>query len=642
MAGDSHQAVRQLVATTIATHAEPKYIDVLIKLVNDDQIEVAGQAANGPKLEELAADPNASAAKEARDRFLTALKNGIGGEGLVLALDTVVKEPEATNWFQTEQIFKLIQILADPRAGDALDKWGKGGERHPHWKSEVGMRLAEIGDIRAVPYLAERMSLDPEKLYPLAKFWQHGSGGHLSKTDNQRVWAARMLADLAMIHPDKKEQLLAAETPVFTWLTSKPQPHANGLRYLATVQSEEAHKKMQEWAFTDEPLPKENHTDLQVPHKWATAQSALRYIGRWRKEEDYKDLEKYLNLKKDKKVDITQAGLMDGGKSMMGMVLRAAAYGAAQGIGEWGDPKGVKPLTKLIEDETWHEEARVAACEALAWCATPEDMKEIANKAVKFNADQNPKKLFIGACYTTTLSLRPMPEVTGDLVTLMTAEMAPPVRNAIAQAIGSTPLDKANTDKLFEKMKTEDIRNASALALILGGDTSTAARAVAMFGELERNTLTDFQDAYFRAFGFWSDEDFKRGNLYRWVENAEAIARVKIHGGPQMWAIERLQAQFENLEYDNGPHSETRVVLRQRIMADAKGSDTKKRDQALQTLRFMKEQGVLMALMDEKGDTGVLARKAFHELMHPTPIEGDEKLKSLKAEQAKSMKDKKD
>ena len=62
----------------------------------------------------------------------------------------------------------------------------------------------------------------------------------------------------------------------------------------------------------------------------------------------------------------------------------------------------------------------------------------------------------------------------------------------------------------------------------------------------------------------------------------------------------------------------------------------------MQTLKFMKEQGVLMALRDEKGETGELARKAFHELMNPTPIEGDEKLKSLKAEQAKSMKDKKD
>jgi len=140
------------------------------------------------------------------------------------------------------------------------------------------------------------------------------------------------------------------------------------------------------------------------------------------------------------------------------------------------------------------------------------------------------------------------------------------------------------------------------------------------------------KDSYFRAFGFWSDEDFTRGNLYRWVENAEAIARVKIFGGPQMWAIERLQAQFDNLDWDNGPHSETRVVLRQRLMKDAKTGDDKKKEQAMRTLRFMKEQGVLLALCDEKGTTGDLAKKEYHELKNPTPIKA-ENLGQLQAEQ---------
>ncbi len=31
----------------------------------------------------------------------------------------------------------------------------------------------------------------------------------------------------------------------------------------------------------------------------------------------------------------------------------------------------------------------------------------------------------------------------------------------------------------------------------------------------------------------------------------------------------------------------------------------------------MKEKGVLMALRQEKGDTGELAKKAFHDLMNP-------------------------
>ena len=39
-------------------------------------------------------------------------------------------------------------------------------------------------------------------------------------------------------------------------------------------------------------------------------------------------------------MDITQAGPDGRRPAMLGMALRAVAYGAAQGLGEWGDPNG--------------------------------------------------------------------------------------------------------------------------------------------------------------------------------------------------------------------------------------------------------------------------------------------------------------
>ncbi len=636
MAGDKSQAIRQLVATMLSKHPDPKYIDTLIQLVNDPEIDVAGQAANGlgkmpdarardPLLKRLAAAQDTQ-----RDRFLDALRDGIGGEGLVLALDSVAKEPESKNWFQTDQIFKQLQILADPRAGNALVKWADAAERHPHWRSEVGMRLAEIGDVRAAKYLGERMGMDPTKIYQKDKMHQLGRGGHLSSTDDQRVWAARMLADLAIVNPDKTSDLMVAEGPMIAWMTSHPQPHANALRFLANIKSSEALPKIRKWAFPDTPLPKEG-ANASPPDEWATAQSAMRYLGRYKDQDSYDKLLKQLDAKKDKKLDITQEGLMSGGKTLLGMVLRAIGVGASDGLGEFGDPKAVKRLMEFIEDETWHEEARLAACSALAWCASPDDMKEVAKRAITFGKDSKASKIFIGGCYATTLSLKPVPEVQADLVDLLTPEVPIAVRSAVAQAIGSSPLEKAAKDKLFEKMKVDETRNAAALALILGGDTSTAAQTVAMFGTQTQEALNDLKDMYFRAFGFWSDDDFTRGNLYRWVENAEAIARVKIFDGPQAWAMERLSAQFDNLDWDNGPHSETRVVLRQRLLKDAK-TPGPKQEQAMRTLKFMKEAGVLLALADEKGDTGVLAKRYYHELKNPSPIKV-ENLSQLQAEQ---------
>jgi hypothetical protein len=75
--------------------------------------------------------------------------------------------------------------------------------------------------------------------------------------------------------------------------------------------------------------------------------------------------------------------------------------------------------------------------------------------------------------------------------------------------------------------------------------------------------------------------------------------------------------QFNNLMFDNGPHSFTRVVLRYRLMQMAKGDDAEKREGAIRTLKFMKEQGVLLALRNESGPTGELAASAYHELMNP-------------------------
>jgi hypothetical protein len=52
-------------------------------------------------------------------------------------------------------------------------------------------------------------------------------------------------------------------------------------------------------------------------------------------------------------------------------------------------------------------------------------------------------------------------------------------------------------------------------------------------------------------------------------------------------------------------------------MQDAKKPEADRKRGAIQTLKFMKEQGSLMALRDEPGETGQLAAKAFFELMNP-------------------------
>ncbi|MBK9266128.1 MAG: HEAT repeat domain-containing protein [Polyangiaceae bacterium] len=647
LADDQSSSVRQLVATLLSRDANPKWTQTLIKLVKDKDVEVAREAATGlgkigdetaraPLLEALRPPAGVDPAKdqlfkENRQKFLEALRDGIGGEGLVLALDSVKPDPPETEWFQTKQLFDMMKDVADPRTGESLVKWLETKKPGIHWQGEAGTRLAEIGDIRAAKYLGERMRANPGDVYKQENFWQADEGGHLSRTDLPRVVAARMLADLAMIHPDKKEELKAAEDGVLFWITDRPQPHANGLRFLAALNSEKAVKHMRDWAFPKDPLPKEG-APPPFPTAFETAQSALRYIGMMKDEQSFPKLLEQFKRKKDKKMDTTLEGMNGGGIAMLGMALRAVAYGAAQGLGQWGDPRAAKDMMEFIEDELWNEEARQAACEALAWCADDKTLIEVAKKAAEFGGKKEPRKQLIGACYAQTLSLKPMPGVAATLAELLKPEMDLNLRMPYARAIGIAGVDEETQKILWDKLQNPEVRNAAALALIMGGSPETAARTVAMYGDFGQDALNDLKDHYFRAFGYWSDEDFKRGNIYRYVANAEAIARIKVGDVTQDWSRQRLQAQFDNLKFDNGPHSETRVVLRYRLWQDAKGSDAERKKGAIMTLKFMKERGVLMALRGEQGDTGELARRAFFELMNPKALIPED----LKALQPKS------
>jgi hypothetical protein len=649
LAGDPSPSVRQLVATLLSADAQPKWIEPLLVLVKDQEIAVAREAATGlgKIADERARQPLLEALRKAdddsRSKFLEALRDGIGGVGLVLALDTVVTEPEPKNWFQLRQLFTLLHELADPRAGDALVSWVERAKPHKHWETEVGIALAEIGDVRGAKYIAARLGVENSEIYETAKFWQADEGGHMTKNDRPRIVGSRMLADLAVLHQDKQAELLeSAEEAVIKWMTSRPQPHANGLRFLAVAGTKKGRDQMRKWAFPDDKLPAEG-AQPPFPAAFETAQSALRYIGRLRDDASLTKLLDQYDRKEDKKLDITLEGLMAGGLAMLGMALRAVTYGASNGLAEWGpqrDDRAEKKLMEFIEDILWNEEARQQACRALAWIAGEDTVGKVVKKIGEYGAKKEPRQQYVAACYADVLSLRPVPSAVGMMVDLLRPELAISVRYALARAVGVTGLkDHPDVEKkLFDMIKDPELRNPAALALIMGGSAETAARTVAMYAPKEMlEALNELKDVYFAAYGYWSDKDLDSGNIYRWVENAEAMARVKIGEAPQEWARQRLQAQFDNLWFDNGPHSETRVVLRARLLKAARSGDAASRDGAIRTLLFMREKGSLMALRDEPGEVGEAGRKAFHRLMNPRLVQEDERLKQLQEEAKKKL-----
>jgi hypothetical protein len=191
------------------------------------------------------------------------------------------------------------------------------------------------------------------------------------------------------------------------------------------------------------------------------------------------------------------------------------------------------------------------------------------------------------------------------------------VQHQAARAVGFGGITPAITTQLLEKLKNPATRTDAALAILLGGDSDSVRRMLGAYNDVDPAGLEELKVVYNQTFGYWSDKNYENGDVARWIDNAFAASRVKVRDALQDWPKLILSRAIQGIDYDNGPHSVTRVQMRVRLLRDARSADEKKRVQAIQILKFMGEKGALMALKAEAGPTQDLARQAFFELMNP-------------------------
>jgi hypothetical protein len=303
------------------------------------------------------------------------------------------------------------------------------------------------------------------------------------------------------------------------------------------------------------------------------------------------------------------------------MALRALAFGAAEGFAEWGDRRAFPVLFDHATDLKNNEHSRMAACAALGWVAGETEALAVISEIKRNAGNKPPDNMFQRGCLLEAFLQRGIPGTQKALLELLVTEDVPALQHRIARAIAKAGLDEATERALFEMAKHPLLRAAATLALLLGGSTDTALRALSGLVDVEQPELLEVAGAWARTFSYVSVEDLESGELLRRIAVARALARMKLGGARQTWALQTLRIKVGELVFDNGPHSLTRAVLRYRLWQLAK-SDAAKSQLAIDALELLNEAGVLFALSAEPPRVRGAAFRAYFRALNPAPISG--------------------
>lgn len=503
-------------------------------------------------------------------------------------------------------LLATIRQLADPRGADALVEYATAStssQRSPgermYFETLAAFALAELGDVRAIRLLAARLALDPLTLYDDSPE-QLG----LKRDDQERVIASRLIADLAELHPELASDIRdVAARGLDDWVRDRPVPHANAMRARARLHVEDpaVRKEQLEWADPKAPLPKKG-AQPPFPSEFAVAQSALRWLGASKHPKAIDVLRKQLH-RRPKGFDGRMDGLLLQGSAILGMTLRALASGAAHGFAELGDPKAVPWLLAYIDEDLENEQSRTDACQAVAWLIPDGESAQLAKRLKAWSAKRTTEDEFRTLCLLDGLVLRTSDALVPLLLGVVKdAQSNPLAASRAAKALGKHGLDTTTEAALLAEL--DGARSeAAAVAIALGGSPAAmqvlAMRAANAKGSWLPTVISEYSDAIRVIYA----DDVTGGHFLRWVENALGLEL----------AAEALQKAVREAEFDSGPKSLTRVVLRGRLraIAEKSGPDQKR---AIRAFEVLGERGMLLALAEKEGAGGGDAGAALRRL----------------------------
>jgi len=533
---------------------------------------------------------------------LLSIRDEQGGAALVAELERLPADPERA-FALRKLVFELLRALNDPGAADAL--WSfLSRPQQPHFETWAARVLAALGDLRAVPFLAHRLRLDPHDIYGDANAWEQP----LRSDDSERIACAGLLADLAELHTWARASITQqAEADLWFWFVAYPFPQPNGLRALASLGSPEHLDELRALAEPQEPLPSEGHGP--VSDVWNVAAAAQRYLGRSHHPAAFSVLLQALE-RRPQELDASIKGMNESYSTVRALILRGLAVGAADGLAELRDGHAFNPLVKHVEDPKNNEFSRRSAGAALGWVGTDKELEQLANRVAR--SEPSAEREFETTCFLAGLRARPLARVPRLLLPMLDARQPLNVRAEVAAALGRNRLDPGSEAKLLALLGRRELKTHAALALLLGGSTSSALAAVRSYSAA---TIGELNEAWARSPGSFSDDDVANGTIFRYIENADGVAATLLAGEPQTFARAELGKKLQDLKVASAPHTMRRITLNDRLQRVARGSDLRQAKLAVRAFALLGESGHLFDLSRGTGPVAQAARQAYGALL---------------------------
>jgi hypothetical protein len=335
-------------------------------------------------------------------------------------------------------------------------------------------------------------------------------------------------------------------------------------------------------------------------------QSASRALARLSCKSAIKSFMKLIEMTAKERKDGAFSSLVEGRNWQLEKRLQQRRN-AVIALGLIGVPEAGDKLMRIVLDVSDDPELRKEAATALAYSATDGLKISIAEKVKDNSLDPLARSLLI-----QSLVVHPSKEVVNVMFGVLEGD-GPRVLIKPAGIVIGEAGDAENHPRLAKLLddKNEEKQRAAALALLLSGGVEYVSKIIALLDGVENKMV--LKEWYEKYPVVLNADLFDSKRIFRRLLVAEALVEKTEKTGESIaWPWRHLVHNLKNGGRD-APGALTKVQIRNALM-DAVRTDAAYAELAANLLSSLNERGHLLALQDEKGPQGDIARNVIRDM----------------------------